>query len=95
MSTKPYFAFAALTAAVMAGGAFAETMTTVKCDGINVMLTEEQAAAIKAKTGDADFGPKVCEAAMKIDASSFAEPTAVTVTMSDGSAYDMKLEATK
>ena len=95
MKSKVYLALVALAATSLAGSAYAEMMTTVKCEGVNVMMTEEQVAAIKAKTGEADFGMKVCEAAMKIDASTLTEPTAVTVTMSDGSTYDVKLENMK
>lgn len=79
---------------VVAGGAAqAETMTTVKCNGVSVIMSEEQVAKVKTATGEADFGPKVCAVAEAVDASGYVEPTAVSVIMPDGESYDIKLQA--
>ncbi|MCH5376732.1 MAG: hypothetical protein JJ992_22430 [Planctomycetes bacterium] len=86
---------AAAFAALLGSGsaALAQTMTTVECGEVNVILNDEQTAAIKEKTGEDTFGTQVCDVARKIDASGYAEPTPVTITMPSGESYDVKLQA--
>jgi hypothetical protein len=73
------------------GTAVAQTTTVVECDGVNVIMNEEQAATIKAQTGEGNFGTEVCAVATAIDVSAFAEPTDVTVKLPGGD-YPVKLQ---
>jgi hypothetical protein len=83
-------AFAALLASGSATQA--ETMTSVDCGEIKVILDEAQTMAIKEKTGEDAFANDVCGVARQIDASAFTEPTPVTLRMPSGETYDVKLQ---
>ena len=92
MKAKLLLSAAILVVVNSAGFAFAETMTTVECEKVKVIMDEEQVAAIKANTGEENFATDVCTVASKIDASTYAEPTAVNVQMPSGESYDLKLQ---
>ncbi|MCH5373275.1 MAG: hypothetical protein JJ992_04820 [Planctomycetes bacterium] len=92
MSVRQFIATAILAGLATSGAAQAETMTSVDCGEIKVILNEEQTAAIKEKTGEDAFANDVCGVARQIDASGFAEPTPVTLRMPSGETYDVKLQ---
>jgi hypothetical protein len=88
--TTTTFAFSALLA--LAATAPAETMTRVDCGEVYVILDEDQTMSIKEKTGEEAFANDVCSVARQIDASGYAEPTAVTIRMPSGDTYDVRLQ---
>jgi hypothetical protein len=71
-----------------------ESEMRVNCGPTDVFLTEDQAAAIATNVETGTFGESICAVADGIDATSYVEPQAVTVTMPSGNTYDVRIQAT-
>ena len=67
----------------------------VDCGATDVIIDPDTAAAIKANTGEANFGTDVCAVANQIDSSSYSKPENVKVTMPSGNEYDVKLQSSQ